>query len=336
MIDFQIIFIVGSSRSGTTMMGRVLANNSNVFTFKELHFFNILSKSNFYNKLSVDESIVLLAKLLCVQDNSIFEVNRYKNYLFQAREILPNKQFTSFGIYNFFINHTLKRNNKTIACLQTPNNIHFLNDINKYFSNALIINMVRDPRDVLLSQKNKWKRRFLGASKIPFFEAFRSYANYHPIITSKVLEASLRKTLLLKHNHNFKIVFFEKFLNHSEETLKDICSFLSIEYSKEMLLVPLVGSSTENDLSNKLFLDKSKIFKWKKGGLNNAEIYLSELILKEFIIKFNYQSVKFKLFPLLLIFYFLTLPVKLLLSLLLNLYRKFNFFQYFKKLLFVK
>ena len=240
MIDFQIIFIVGSSRSGTTMMGRILANNSNVFTFKELHFFNILSKSNFYNKLSIDESIVLLAKLLCVQDNSIFEVNRYKNYLFQAREILPNKQFTSFGIYNFFINHTLKINNKTIACLQTPNNIHFLNDINKYFSNALIINMVRDPRDVLLSQKNKWKRRFLGASKIPLFEAFRSYANYHPIITSKVLEASLRKTLLLKHNHNFKIVFFEKFLNHSEETLKDICSFLSIEYSKEMLLVPLV------------------------------------------------------------------------------------------------
>ena len=336
MIDFQIIFIVGSSRSGTTMMGRILANNSNVFTFKELHFFNILSKSNFYNELSIDESIVLLAKLLCVQDNSIFEVNRYKNYLFQAREILPNKQFTSFGIYNFFINHTLKINNKTIACLQTPNNIHFLNDINKYFSNALIINMVRDPRDVLLSQKNKWKRRFLGASKIPLFEAFRSYANYHPIITSKVLEASLRKTLLLKHNHNFKIFFFEKFLNHSEETLKDICSFLSIEYTKEMLLVPLVGSSTENDLSNKLFLDKSKIFKWKKGGLNNAEIYLTELILKEYIIKFNYQTIKFKLFPLLLIFYFLTLPVKLLLSLLLNLYRKFNFFQYFKKLLFVK
>jgi len=220
--------------------------------------------------------------------------------------------------------------------LQTPNNIHFVNDINKYFSNALILNMVRDPRDVLLSQKNKWKRRFLGASKIPLFEAFRSYANYHPIITSKILEASLRKTLLLKHNLNFKIVFFEKFLNHSEETLKDICSFLSIDYNKEMLLVPLVGSSTEKDLSNKLFLDKSKIFKWKKGGLNNEEIYLSDLILKKLMIKLNYQTVKFKRFPLLLIFYFLTLPIKLSLSLLLNLYRKFNFFQYFKKLLFVK
>ena len=44
MIDLQIIFIVGSSRIGTTMMGRILSNNSKVFTFKELHFFNILSK----------------------------------------------------------------------------------------------------------------------------------------------------------------------------------------------------------------------------------------------------------------------------------------------------
>tara|TARA_B100001093_G_scaffold305440_1_gene291380 strand:+ start:88146 stop:89156 length:1011 start_codon:yes stop_codon:yes gene_type:complete len=334
MINSQFIFIVGSSRSGTTMMGRVLSNNSNIFTFKELHFFNILSKSNFYNKLSVHESTVLLAKLLCVQDNSIFEVNSYKNYIYLASDILPNKLFSSFGIFDFFINYILKKNNKTIACLQTPNNIHFTYDINKYFPNALFINMVRDPRDVLLSQKNKWKRRFLGSSKIPFYEAFRSYANYHPIITSKILVASLKQTLLFKGNPNFKIVLFEKFLNNSELMLKEICSFLSIEYNKKMLLVPLVGSSTENDLNSRLFLDKSKIFKWKKGGLNSSEIFLSQLISKEFLMKFNYQTIKFKSFPLFLIFYFLTLPIKLSLSLILNLHRTFNVFKYFKKLLF--
>ena len=139
MINSQFIFIVGSSRSGTTMMGRVLSNNRNIFTFKELHFFNILSKSNFYNKLSVHESTVLLAKLLCVQDNSIFEVNSYKNYIYLASDILPNKLFSSFGIFNFFINYILKKNNKTIACLQTPNNIHFTYDINKYFPNSFCL-----------------------------------------------------------------------------------------------------------------------------------------------------------------------------------------------------
>ena len=40
------IFIVGSSRSGTTMMGRVLGNHPSVFTFKELHFFGTLWTNN--------------------------------------------------------------------------------------------------------------------------------------------------------------------------------------------------------------------------------------------------------------------------------------------------
>lgn len=35
----KIIFVVGNSRSGTTMMGRILGNHSKVHTFGELHFF---------------------------------------------------------------------------------------------------------------------------------------------------------------------------------------------------------------------------------------------------------------------------------------------------------
>ena len=33
-----MIFIAGNSRSGTTLMGRILANHSQVFTFSEMHF----------------------------------------------------------------------------------------------------------------------------------------------------------------------------------------------------------------------------------------------------------------------------------------------------------
>lgn len=37
-----MIFIVGSSRGGTTMMGRILGLNSQVKTFGKLHFFEQL------------------------------------------------------------------------------------------------------------------------------------------------------------------------------------------------------------------------------------------------------------------------------------------------------
>ena len=61
MINSKQIFIVGNSRSGTTMLGRILNNHSEVFTFKELHFFYTLWSGK--EILSYSESINLLAKL---------------------------------------------------------------------------------------------------------------------------------------------------------------------------------------------------------------------------------------------------------------------------------
>ncbi len=40
--DTHQIFVVGSSRSGTTMMGRILDKHPSIFTFRELHFFGTI------------------------------------------------------------------------------------------------------------------------------------------------------------------------------------------------------------------------------------------------------------------------------------------------------
>ena len=91
-------------------------------------------------------------------------------------------------IYKLFLNTITKENKAFISCEQTPKNLYYIEEILKYFPDAFIINLVRDQRDVLLSQKNKWRRKFLGANQIPFFEALRSYINYHPILIAKSLE----------------------------------------------------------------------------------------------------------------------------------------------------
>ena len=74
-------------------------------------------------------------------------------------------------------------------------------------------------------------------------------------------------TLILSNHPKVKIVKFEDLLVDSENVIKDICKFLQIDFQKEMLRVPLVGSSTVNDAKSKFQFDQSKINKWEKGGL---------------------------------------------------------------------
>jgi hypothetical protein len=206
----------------------------------------------------------------------------------------------------------------------------------EYFPDAKVINMVRDQRDVLLSQKNKWKRRFLGASAIPLSEAIRSYINYHPLLTAKVWNSSLEHSAKFIGNSRVKVIKFEDLLVDSEIVIKELCKFMQIDFQEEMLKVPVVGSSTEQDTKNELLIDSSKIEKWKSGGLSSAEIYLSQLMSKSMMQEFKYELQKFRFPPLLTLFYLVTFPIKLALAFSLNIKRMGNIIEVVKKRFFVK
>jgi omega-hydroxy-beta-dihydromenaquinone-9 sulfotransferase len=63
-----LIFVVGNSRSGTTMMGRILGKHPEIFTFHELHFFEQLWTPIDQNRyLSKAEAERLAARLICIE-----------------------------------------------------------------------------------------------------------------------------------------------------------------------------------------------------------------------------------------------------------------------------
>ena len=302
MSDTQQIFIVGSSRSGTTMLGRILAKNLEIFTFRELHFFGTLWTSNSNQEFTKKNQIELLSRLFCIQENGLFYQNNFVEFNPKSEQLLSAGVKSPLEIYKLFLETITQENRAQIACEQTPQNLYYLQEILQFFPNAKVINLVRDQRDVLLSQKNKWKRRFLGAKTIPLSEALRSYVNYHPILTAKVWNSSLSCTAKYLDHPKVKIVKFEDLLSDSENVVKDICKFLKIDFQKEMLQVPVIGSSTENDAKSELRVDPSKINKWKKGGLSNVEIYLSQKFSSKMMDKFGYEKKEFAFPPLSLIF----------------------------------
>ena len=255
MNNSKQIFVVGNSRSGTTMMGRILNNHQDIFTFKELHFFGQLwSEKDKEQKINKIESIKLFSKLLCIQKFGIFQQDNPSQFDEVSKSVLEQDTYTRIKIFNLFLKYSVGQNNSSISCNQTPRDVSYINEILENFPDAKIINMMRDPRDILLSQKNKWKRRYLGASSIPFREAVRSYFNYHPITISKIWNTSV-SAALSKNSNNIISIQFENLVENSEKEIKKLCLFLGIHFSEDLLQVPNIGSSTNADKSNVLGLN---------------------------------------------------------------------------------
>ena len=319
------------------MMGRILGNHQGIFTFKELHFFGTIWINNSESNLDRKQQVALLSRLLCIQKNGLFQQDNISDFKDRARTILANKNILSpLSIYELFLAEITLDNKCFIACDQTPNNMYYLKEILLYFPNAKVINMVRDQRDVLLSQKNKWKRRFLGASAIPLSESIRSYINYHPILTAKVWNSSLEYSSKFTNNSRVRVVRFEDLLVEPICIVKELCQFLDIDYNQEMLKVPVIGSSTQQDFKNQLLIDSSKKEKWKNGGLNSAEIYLSQLATNSMMQKFKYDVEKFRFPPILTLIYLISFPIKLILAFILNIKRMGDIVEVIKKRFFVK
>ena len=319
------IFVVGNSRSGTTMLARILGKNSKVYTFNELHFLEqTISTEDFLsaNELEKDKAIGITSRLLGVIRNGYFAHTNSSELAIEATEII--RKLEVINCQTIFSSVTLSvaaENEKSVICEQTPRNVFYIDELLKAYPSARIVNIVRDPRDVLLSQKNKWKRRFLGAKNIPLYEAIRSWSNYHPLVIAKIWKAAVNAIIPFQNNPNVLTVQYEQVTGAPEQTTREICKHCRIIFEYEMLDVNKEGSSGRKDNEAKAGIDRSRVGSWQTGGLSKAEVYICENMLTIEMDRFGYINSGYQASIITLLFWYSILPFKLSISLLLNIRR---------------
>lgn len=274
------IFIVGNSRSGTTMLGRMMGLHPLVHTFGELHFFEQMVDANTVTgrtEWTEERLLPMLERLLTSSREGLFTPISLGTYQQQARAVLaaaPSRNPVT--VYETFLLSETRQAGMQIPCEQTPRYLYQAEEILEAFPDARMICMVRDPRAVLLSQKNKWRRRKLGASNMPAFWAFRAWVNYHPYTMSRMWASASRRARRFNHHPRFRAIRFEDIIAAPEPNLRAICAFLEIDFAPEMLRIKQIGSSTGQDRPDQLGVDPSRADFWRQGGLKPVEIALCE------------------------------------------------------------
>ncbi|MCL1049562.1 sulfotransferase [Shewanella abyssi] len=321
-----MIFVVGNSRSGTTMLSRILGNNKKVHTFQEIHFLeSIISPDDLNTVFSNERALHLLNKLFAIQKQSFFKQHQISQYSNESKLVLlkiASDKITPANVFSSFLDYYSGLYGKELACEQTPKNVYYLNEINLNISNTLFINMVRDPRSIMLSQKNKWKRKFLGLTDLPLYETLRSWSLYHPFTVSTIWKSSVEQCLSY-NGDNLLSVKFEDLILNPKSTVINICDFLSLEYSDSMLAIPQVGSSIGAD-SKSLGVNPEKLSTWENSSLTDTEIYICEKLNGNLMGELGYELSNVKPNYFMLALFIFSFPFKISLSILLNLSRMKN------------
>lgn len=326
----KIIFVVGNSRSGTSLMMRLLSRSPQVHFLNELHFFEKLWSANDANRpIDQAEAVALASQLLFIDRYNVlkrFEEAQYASEALALVQSLERDKIYRQDIYGAVLRRRTLEQGKQIPGEKTPQNLFYLQEILAMFPNARVINMVRDPRAVLLSQKRKWRRKYDVDSYIKDHrkEVWRLKMNYHPITISKLWVSAIKAAQAFREHPQVRNVRFEEVTSRPNETLADICKFIGIPYEASMLEVEYNGSSTDINLGQKRYGIQQKSNESWKEGLSKAEIFLCQWICGKYFDAFKYQRIKVEFNPLTLLVLMVSFPLKLVGALLMNLHRTRN------------
>ncbi|MDX6638581.1 MAG: hypothetical protein QOJ01_2092 [Solirubrobacterales bacterium] len=204
-------FIVGMTRSGTTLLRLMLDSHPNLTIPPETHFLPELVKAFNQGRDTPEEVISIFTENRRWEDFGISEKDMLKTL--QGVAPLDKPAFPARAFYNLYA----KRQGKQRWGDKTPGYATRLRRIERVLPEAHFIHMIRDGRDVALSLKD----RDAGLTTEQVARRWRHRINRTRRVATEV-----------KH---YLEVHYEDLVTEPEQTLKGICEFLELEWDPRML-----------------------------------------------------------------------------------------------------
>ncbi len=250
MSDITPIFVVGSARSGTTMVAKVLASNQDFCDYQaETLIMSVCRKryGNIFNSKELKESFL----------RDWFSSRQFIRSNLTEKEFriaLDNSYDYPELLINFLTAMARKAGKKYIVD-STPANVKYIDAIIRVCRDAKFVWVVRDGRDVAISQQK------LGWVNPP--RPYKSYSDqlHYALVSWKWVN---REIVNYAKKPYVNVIAYEDFVRNPHDEFEDISQFLGLDQSQfdfESSLRP----SQANSAFGKLGQDRnlSAVARWK-------------------------------------------------------------------------
>ena len=288
LVSKKPIFVVGTPRSGTTLMARMLGRHPRIFMPGETHFF--------------DDVYSHAGRLGDPRDNAVrFEIARRLHSLYERfyepddqqriLRLFPEEKdlaqaidgCTSYAmILDRFMGLQMQAEGKLRWGNNAPRDLFNVREIREFFPDAKLIICVRDIRAFLYSYKGKWK--VTGDAHVE-----RMKKLYHPVVTSYLWKSSMKQLPLIEEvvpPTDWIVVRYEDVVADPERAIRAVCTTIGEEFDPNMLAIEGNNSSTATETTG---IFTSSVDRWKTG-LSQEEIAISQHIAGDLLERLGYEA----------------------------------------------
>jgi len=275
----QFVFIVGVSRSGTSLMRRIMNSSDQIAISNENHFLGHLIASEGarykfrrFGDLADDSNVCKLVDY--IYSGGFGKSSKLRGLSYQWRWIIERVKKEEFlqrilstdrserALFMVMMQVFADRKGKPIAGEKTPAHIRYVPTILEWFPEARIIHMLRDPRGIFVSELRRRKREpvttpYKQLKHVAFL--FKVYILLQTTFTW--LDGAYRYHKYKElYPDNYYLLRFEDLIREPEKYIKQVCDFLGVGFQEKMLEQMVISKGFQEGQAG---FDAGAIDRWK-------------------------------------------------------------------------
>ncbi len=288
----EIIFVIGSGRSGSTLLRSILDGHEEILLWPfEFDFYNIINKlldsnkkkftiSEIYQNLITDFTNFdkfynndLGGKKYNINN---FDYNKFVSFFQNNNKEITTKEFILFLRDSYFECLSSKPNNpKYFMIFHNQPSDYILKD----FPDSKMLITTRNPLDTYISIKEFYFKSCVetGRDFSCVYQPYTANPKFKTLIETSLIPIIYCNEFIQKNKIKDKFyIKLEDLRNHSNDTIDNICNFLEITKSPQMFKTTFMGQKHYSNLSNE-DNPKSEILRNYKSFNYNKELSKFEL-----------------------------------------------------------